>query len=129
MEQKRRKKKRKQYRKGQILIVDFGARPQGVEGFLRPAIVVSCDASNHPGGPQITVCPLSSRLKPKIKVHVAIEPDCVIGKPLRRKSEVLPEDIQTVSKKAVKGYIGYIPNDSELMARIDDAISQQLALH
>lgn len=35
----------------------------GVQGGIRPGIVVSCDASNHGGAPQISVVPLSSKLK------------------------------------------------------------------
>ena len=41
----------------------------GCQGFIRPAVVVSADASNHCRAPQVTVCPLSSKLKDN-KVHL-----------------------------------------------------------
>lgn len=121
------KKKYKAYKRGQVLFADFGKRPPGVEGGIRPCVVVSCDESNHSGAPQITVCPLSSKLK-KIPVHVQIKPEDVKGYSLRTVSDLLPEDIQTISKSAVVGELGYIAVDSEVMERITKALIMQLGL-
>ena len=68
----------KEYKRGQVVYVDFGWKPNGVQGFIRPAVVVSADANNHCRAPQVTVCPLSSKLK-DIKVHVKINPLDVNG--------------------------------------------------
>jgi len=122
------KKKYKVYKRGQILFVDFGKKPPGVESGLRPCVVVSCDKSNHSGAPQITVCPLSSKLK-KIPVHVQIKPNDVKGYSLKAVSDFLPEDMQTVSKSAVIGELGYISADSETMYKIDLALIMQLGLY
>ena len=121
------KKKYKAYKRGQVLFADLGKRSPGVEGGLRPCVVVSCDKSNHSGAPQITVCPLSSKLK-KIPVHVQIRPEDVKGYSLRAVSDLLPEDMQTIPKAAVRGELGYIVADSEIMAQINAALIMQLGL-
>ena len=101
------KKKYDVFKKGQVIYADFGKKPPGVEGGLRPCVVVSCNESNHSRAPQITVCPLSSKIK-KIPVHVVIQPLDVSGYHLRTVSDLLPEDIQTIPKLAVRGTIGFI---------------------
>lgn len=117
----------KPYKKGQVVYVDFGWQPNGVQGFLRPAVVVSTDASNHCRAPQITVCPLSSKLK-DIKVHVQIHPLDVNGLHLQKISDFMPEDMQTVPKSSIRGTIGYITVDSEIMDKINKALLTQLDL-
>lgn len=90
-------------------------------------VIVSCDASNHEGAPMVTVCPLSSKLK-DIPVHVQIKPNDVRGYRLKAISDFLPEDIQTVSKMAIRGKTGYIPVEAEVMEQIDRALIRQLNL-
>lgn len=121
------KKKYKAYKRGQVLFVDFGKRPPGVEGGLRPCVVVSCNKSNHAGAPQITVCPLSSKLK-QIPVHVQIKVDDVKGYSLKTVSDMLPEDIQTIPKAAVRGELGYISERAPVMQKINRALRMQLGL-
>lgn len=121
------KKKYKAYKRGQVLFVDFGKRPPGVEGGLRPCVVVSCNKSNHVGAPQITVCPLSSKLK-QIPVHVQIKVDDVKGYSLKTVSDMLPEDIQTIPKAAVRGELGYISERAPVMQKINRALRMQLGL-
>ena len=121
------KKYYKPYKRGQVVYVDFGWQPNGVQGFLRPAVVISSDASNHCRAPQITVCPLSSKLK-DIKVHVKIQPLDVNGMHLQKISDFMPEDMQTVSKSAVRGTIGYITVSSKIMDEINKSLITQLDL-
>lgn len=52
------KKRYDKYKKFDVVYADFGRNPHGVQGGIRPGIVVSCDASNHGGAPQISVVPL-----------------------------------------------------------------------
>ena len=66
------------YKRGDVVYADFGHKPAGVQGGIRPCVIVSCDASNHEGAPMVTVCPLSSKLK-DIPVHVQIKPNDVRG--------------------------------------------------
>lgn len=115
------------YKRGDIVYVDFGNKPHGVEGGIRPSVIVSCDASNHGGAPMVTVCPLSSKLK-DIPVHVQIKPEDVKGYRLKTISDFLPEDIQTVTKADIRGKTGYIPVDTDVMGQIDRALIRQLGL-
>lgn len=121
------KKEYKTYKRGQILYVDLGHKPEGVQGGLRPCVVVSNDASNHKYAPQITVCALTTKLK-KTPVHVIVKPDDIKGYSLLKDSDFLPEDITTVSKKKVCGTMGYIPRNGELMNKINIALATQLGL-
>lgn len=115
----------KVYKKGQVLYVDFGHKPSGVQGGIRPSVVVSRNESNHAHAPQITVCPLSSKLKDK-KVHVRLKRYDVNGYHLNKESDILPEDMQTVAKTAVRGAIGYL--SEEKMDELNAALILQLGL-
>ena len=61
----RRTEKRRygKYNKFDVVYADFGKNPHGIQGGIRPGIIISCDASNHDGAPQVSVVPLSSKLK------------------------------------------------------------------
>lgn len=115
------------YKRGDVVYADFGHKPPGVEGGIRPCVIVSCDASNHNSAPMVTVCPLSSKLK-RIPVHVQIKPNDVRGYRLKTISDFLPEDIQTVSKMAIRGKTGFIPVEADVMEQIDRALIRQLNL-
>ena len=102
------------YKRGDVVYADFGHKPAGVQGGIRPCVIVSCDASNHEGAPMVTVCPLSSKLK-DIPVHVQIKPNDVRGYRLK-------------AKMAIRGKTGYIPVEAEVMEQIDRALIRQLNL-
>ena len=127
MEAKKKKRVYKKYNKFDVVYADFGKNPNGVEGGIRPAIIVSCDASNHEHAPQISVVPLSTKLK-DIPVHVIIEPEDVRGYRLRGKSDFMPEDAQTLAKGCIRGKSGYIPKDSSVREEIDRALIMQFDL-
>lgn len=93
------KKNYGKYKRGDVVYADFGHNPPGVEGGIRPCVIVSCDASNHNGAPMVTVCPLSSKIKP-IPVHVQIKPNDVRGYRLKTISDFLPEDIRDGIKES-----------------------------
>lgn len=97
---KKNKKHYDKYKKFDVVYADFGRNPHGVQGGIRPGIVVSCDASNHGGAPQISVVPLSSKLKDN-PVHVIVEPSEIRGYALSNRSDFMPEDIQTLNKGCV----------------------------
>lgn len=115
------------FSRGEIVYVDLGTQPHGVQGGIRPCVVVSSNASNHCRAPQITVCPLTTRIKDK-PVHVQIKSDEVNGYHLKQLSDLLAEDIVTVSKDAVRGTVGFIKNDSEVMDKINFALKLHLGM-
>ena len=57
-----------------------------------------------------------------------IKPQDVSGYHLKSISDVLPEDIQTIPKSAVRGRLRYIDVDSKIMKEIDKALILQLGL-
>ena len=107
------KKRYDKYKKFDVVYADFGRNPHGVQGGIRPGIVVSCDASNHGGAPQISVVPLSSEIR---------------GHALSNRSDFMPEDIQTLNKGCVRFKSGYIPGESEIREAMDRAMIMQLNL-
>lgn len=115
------KKRYDKYKKFDVVYADFGRNPHGVQGGIRPGIVVSCDASNHGGAPQISVVPLSSKLKDN-PVHVIVEPSEIRGHALSNRSDFMPEDIQTLNKGCVRFKSGYIPGESEIREAMDRAM-------
>ena len=116
-----------QYETEDAAVEMFGRNPHGVQGGIRPGIVVSCDASNHGGAPQISVVPLSSKLKDN-PVHVIVEPSEIRGYALSNRSDFMPEDIQTLNKGCVRFKSGYIPGESEIREAMDRAMIMQLNL-
>lgn len=61
-------------------------------------------------------------------VHVQIKSDEVNGYHLKQLSDLLAEDIVTVSKDAVRGTVGFIKNDSEVMDKINYALKLHLGM-
>ena len=118
---KKNKKHYDKYKKFDVVYADFGRNPHGVQGGIRPGIVVSCDASNHGGAPQISVVPLSSKLKDN-PVHVIVEPSEIRGYALSNRSDFMPEDIQTLNKGCVRFKSGYIPGESKIREAMDRAM-------
>ena len=79
------------------------------------------------GAPQISVVPLSSKLKDN-PVHVIVDPSEIRGYALSNRSDFMPEDIQTLNKGCVRFKSGYIPGESEIREAMDRAMIMQLNL-
>ncbi len=125
----RRTEKRKygKYNKFDVVYADFGKNPHGIQGGIRPGIIISCDASNHDGAPQVSVVPLSSKLK-DIPVHVILNPKDVSGFGLSKISDFMPEDAQTISKGCIRAKSGTVIEDSGVREEIDRALIRQFDL-
>ena len=115
---------------GKVIVkadADFGKNPHGIQGGIRPGIIISCDASNHDGAPQVSVVPLSSKLK-DIPVHVILNPKDVSGFGLSKISDFMPEDAQTISKGCIRAKSGTVIEDSGVREEIDRALIRQFDL-
>ena len=125
----RRTEKRRygKYNKFDVVYADFGKNPHGIQGGIRPGIIISCDASNHDGAPQVSVVPLSSKLK-DIPVHVILNPKDVSGFGLSKISDFMPEDAQTISKGCIRAKSGTVIEDSGVREEIDRALIRQFDL-
>ena len=119
----RRTEKRRygKYNKFDVVYADFGKNPHGIQGGIRPGIIISCDASNHDGAPQVSVVPLSSKLK-DIPVHVILNPKDVSGFGLSKISDFMPEDAQTISKGCIRAKSGTVIESSGVREEIDRAL-------
>ena len=115
----------KQLLRGDIIYVDLGQHVHSsVQSGLRPCLVVS----SYPTSTVANVCPFTTKMgKRHIPVHVRVEPADVQGY-LEKPSLLLAEQITTIDKNRVISKIGHIPEDSEVMERIDAAIMRQLCL-
>ena len=82
------KRRYEKYRKYDVVYVDFGNNPHGVQSGIRPGVIVSCDRSNHEYAPQVCIVPLSTKLKDN-PVHVKLNPEDVKGYKLKAKSDFI----------------------------------------
>lgn len=115
------------YNKFDVVYADFGKNPSGIQGGIRPGIIISCDASNHDGAPQVSVVPLSTKIK-DIPVHVILNPKDVSGYGISKISDFMPEDIQTISKGCIRVRRGNVIKDSGMREKIDRALIRQFDL-
>ena len=105
--------------RGQIYWVDFGSNTTGAEqGGIRPALVIQNNIGNSKS-PAIVAIAITSKLKSMhLPVHVVIDDLESCG--LTENSMVLTEQVKTIDKSRVVGYIGECPHF--LMKKIEKAI-------
>ncbi len=116
-----------EFAKFDVVYADLGRKPEGVEGGLRPVVIVSCDRSNHARAPQVTVVPLTKKLK-NIPVHVIVYPGDIEGYALKYVSDFVPEDAQTIAKSSIRGKCGRVKVGSAAREKMDLAMLRQFDL-
>lgn len=93
------------------------------QGGTRPVLVVQNNIGNRFSPTTIVVAAITSRMdKTPMPTHVRLE--CVPG--LERNSLLLLEQIRTIDRKRLKGYIGTL--DEHLMAKVNQALSISVGL-
>ena len=99
----------KQIIRGDVIYIDLGQHPKSsIQSGVRPCVVVSNDTNNK-YAKVLCVCPCTSNIsKNYIPTQVVIEP------------------ITVVSKNKVISKVGHIPEDSDVMEQINNAIARQL---
>ena len=111
-------------RRGQIYWLDWNPARGSEQAGRRPGLVIQEDAASaNPNYPLSIVLTISSRGR-NIPTHIAITPSEQNG--LSVPSYVKCEQIQTTSKDRLLEYIGEL--ESEIMARVDQALKQVLIL-
>ena len=91
---------------------------------FRPALIVSTDAANqNPNYGNVIVAALTTRIR-GTPTHVLVSPSADTG--LQHESEVMCEQIMTISKERLGTLIGHL-SQSEL-ASVDGSIRKALAL-
>lgn len=118
----------KQIIRGDVIYIDLGQHPKSsVQSGVRPCVVVSNDTNNK-YAKGLCVCPCTGNIsKNYIPTHVVIEPEDVKGY-FEKTSLLLVEQITVVSKNKVISKVGHIPEDSDVMERINAAVKCQLAV-
>ena len=113
------KNKGLEIQRGQIYWVDFGSNTIGTEqGGVRPALIIQNDRGNT-NSPAVVAIAITSKLKSMhLPVHVVIDDLESCG--LTENSMVLTEQVKTIDKSRVVGYIGECPHF--LMKKIEKAI-------
>jgi len=109
-------------KKGQIWWADLGQQEGSIQSGKRPVLVLQNDIGNK-YSPVVTICPISSRIeKMKLPTHVKLNKNCG----LIRESFALIEQIQTMNKNSLLGYIGNI--NEITMKKINIACKIQLGI-
>ena len=116
----------KDIKRGDVIYVDLGQHANSsIQSGLRPCVVLSNNINNR-YSTNLCVCPFSGKLKDN-PVHVKVKPSDVDGYFLKE-SDCLAEQIVTIDKKQVASKVGHIPEDSEIMQKINRAVCMQLGM-
>ena len=99
-----------------------------VQSGCRPVMVLSNDIGNA-YAETLNVLPLTRRLKkPNLPCHIELDPDCVSDRrQMIDASMILAEQITTIDKSELRGYVGRIRDDA-VLSRVNHAVFVQLGL-
>jgi len=115
--------------RGEVWFADLGRHPDSsVQGGCRPVIILSNNIGNAHAD-TVNIVPMTRHLKkPELPCHTGISPENITDKrQLLETSMILAEQITTISKYALRNYVGTIMNSS-VMSAIDTAILSQLGI-
>jgi mRNA interferase MazF len=105
-----------------VLLVNFEPTLEGEANKIRPAVVMSNNANNN-FALTITVLPLSTNTRKLYPFQVLLE-SSVTG--LDADSKAQAEQIRTMSKKRVKGFVKSLPDD--VVGKLEQALRLHLGL-
>ncbi len=115
--------------RGDIWFADLGNHPNSsVQGGCRPVIILSNNIGNVYSD-TVNIVPMTRHLKkPELPCHTEISPDDITDKrQLLETSMILAEQITTISKYALRNYVGTI-TDNAVMSAINAAVISQLGI-
>ncbi len=109
-------------KRGDIYFADLDPVIGSEQGGIRPVLIIQNDLGNR-FSPTVIILPLTSRLgKAPLRTHVPLlPPQGGVKKP----SIVLCEQVRTLEKSRLKGYLGHLPPDK--MARVETALALAVA--
>ena len=107
-------------RRGEIFYADLGETVGSEQYGVRPVLIIQNDKGNE-NGPTTVVVGITSKLK---KMHLPTH--LYLGKRfgLSKESVLLAEQIITLDRQRIKGYIGTV--DDVTMERVEEAIEISL---
>ena len=109
-------------RRGEIFYADLGETVGSEQYGVRPVLIIQNDKGNE-NGPTTVVVGITSKLK---KMHLPTH--LYLGKRfgLSKESVLLAEQIVTLDRQRIKGYIGTV--DDVTMERVEEAIEISLGM-
>lgn len=93
-----------------------------------PVVVLSNDIGNV-YAETLNVLPMTRHLKkPNLPCHIELDPDCVSDRrQVMDVSMILAEQITTIDKSELRGYVGHIQDDA-VLSSVNHTVSVQLGL-
>lgn len=119
----------RQPKRGDIWFADLGSHPgTSVQDGCRPVFILSNDIGNR-HAETINVLPMTKHLKRQgLPCHTKLDPEKIRDlKQSLDTSMILAEQVTTISKSALRNYVGYVSDDA-LMDQVDRAVSMQLGI-
>jgi mRNA interferase MazF len=112
-------------RRGDVWVVDFGARPEDPEqAFRRPALIVSDDRLQHRNLRIVIVVPGTSTIR-RLPLHVTVEPDA--GNGLLDVTAFQVEQVRAISTARLVERLGQL--DAPPRHTLDEILRNVLDLH
>ena len=109
-------------KRGNVFFADFAQKVGSEICGTRPVLVLQNDIGNQ-HSPTIIVAGISSQMKKMyLPTHIQIDEECG----LKRKSVVQLEQIHTIDRKRLRGYIGTL--SEKMMSRVNQAIQISLGM-
>lgn len=106
----------KQVRKGELYFADLSGTVGSEQDGVRPVLIIQNDVGNR-NSPTTIIAPLTSRQeKAVLPTHITLNKQYGLSE----KSLALLEQIRTVDKCRLRGFIGTV--DAEMMKQVDDGI-------
>lgn len=111
----------KEIKRNEIYYADLSPVVGSEQGGVRPVLVIQNDTGNRHSSTTIVAAITSRQTKTKLPTHIEI------GKGVFEKdSVVLLEQIRTVDKRRLKGYVGTL--DNRTISKVNRAIAVSVAL-
>ena len=115
--------------RGDVFFAELGYHGgRSIQDGCRPVLVVSNDKGNYHSN-TISIIPLTGCFKrPDLPCHILLYPEDIKNRHQKLSvSTVLTEQVTTISKSDLRGYVGRI-EDSSVLGKIEYALSMHLGL-
>ena len=115
--------------RGDVFFAELGYHGgRSIQDGCRPVLVVSNDKGNYHSN-TISIIPLTGCFKrPDLPCHILLYPEDIKNRHQKLSvSTVLTEQVTTISKSDLRGYVGRI-EDSTLLGKIEYALSIHLGM-
>jgi len=111
----------KEISRGDIYYADLNPVVGSEQGGVRPVIILQNNTGNK-HSPTIIVAAITSKKKTHLPTHISIKE----VEPLEKDSVILLEQIRTIDKRRLKGYIGAL--DEAVMENVNHALAVSVGL-